>query len=146
MAAIRILIGYLAAVVATTGLASALHTHMVVAALRKSGAVIPTDAQLGMTATDLAGLAPQYGVVIGIALLIGFAIAALLRRMLKRLAPIAYPLAGAAAIAVALTAMGMAFDGITPIAGARSTLGLALQCLAGAIGGLIFSIIAVRKG
>ncbi len=146
MTAIRIVVGYLLAVVATTAFAAAFHTHMVVAGLKKSGAAIPVNAQLGMTASDLAGLAPQYGMVIGIALLVGFLIAALLRRVLKPLALIAYPLAGAAAIAVALTAMGMAFDGITPIAGARSALGLALQCLAGAIGGLIFSMIAVRKG
>jgi hypothetical protein len=145
MAAVRILVGYVAAVIATTALASAFHTQMVVGGLKDSGASVPFDAQLQMTASDLLGLAPQYGMVIAIGLAAGFLIAAGLRRVLKPLAPVAYPLAGAAAIAAALTAMGMAYDGITPIAGARTTAGFALQCLAGAVGGLIFSMIAVRK-
>lgn len=145
MAAVRLLIGYLAAVIVTTAIASAFHTHTVVGGLRSSGATVPLDAQLQMTASDIVGLAPQYGLVIAIGLAVGFLIAAALRRVLKPLAPIAYPLAGAAAIAVALSAMGLAYDGITPIAGARTTMGFALQCLAGAVGGLIFSMIAVRK-
>lgn len=144
MAVTRIIFGFAAAAVVTLILASALHTQMVIAALGDAGASVPFDRRLAMSANDLVGLAPQFGKVIGIALLLGFLIAAGLKRVLRPLAPIAYPLAGAVAIGVALTLMSMAFDGITPIAGARTTVGFALQCLAGAIGGLVFSLIAVR--
>lgn len=144
MALVRILIGYLAATAVAVTLASAFHTQMVITALGQAGAAVPLDRRLAMTSSDLVGLIPQFGAVIAIGLAVGFLIAAGLRRVLKPLAPIAYPLAGAAAIGVALTAMSMAFDGITPIAGARTTAGFALQCLAGAIGGFVFSMIAVR--
>jgi len=144
MALVRILIGYLAAAAVAVTLASAFHTQMVIAALGQAGASVPFDRRLAMTGGDLVGLIPQFGLVIAIGLAAGFLIAAGLRRILKPLAPVAYPLAGAAAIGVALTVMSMAFDGITPIAGARTTTGFALQCLAGAIGGFVFSMIAVR--
>lgn len=143
---IRLVFGYGLAAAVTTALAAAFHTQMVIKALEQSGASISMDQRLGMTAGDLVGLAPQFGAVIAIGLLAGFIIAALLKRVLTPLAPIAYPLAGAAAVGVALTVMSMAFDGITPIAGARSTLGFALQCLAGAVGGLVFALVGARKG
>ncbi len=144
MAAVRVIFGYAAAMVVGVILASVFHTQMVIAALGDAGASVPFDRRLVMTGDDLVGLIPQFGAVIAIALGVGFLVAAGLRRVLKPLAPIAYPLAGAVAVGVALTAMSMAFDGITPIAGARSPAGFALQCLAGAIGGLVFSMIAVR--
>ena len=145
MAAIRIIFGFVASAAVAFALASFFHTQMVIDALGHSGAVVPIDKRIAMTGSDLVGLAPQFGAVVAIGLAVGFLIAAGLRRVLKPLAPIAYPLAGAAAIAVALTAMGMAFDGITPIAGARTPFGFALQCLAGGIGGLVFARIAVRS-
>ena len=145
MAVVRIIAGYAAAVAVTLVLASAFHTHMVISALDAAGAAVPMDKRMAMTANDLTGLAPQLGIVIAIGLAIAFPVAAGLKRLLKPLAPIAYPLAGAAAIAAALTAMSIAYDGITPIAGARTALGFGLQCLAGAIGGVVFSAIAVRS-
>jgi hypothetical protein len=145
MAIARIVLGFILAAVIATALGSAVHTQMIIAGLTGAGATIPADMRLSMTANDFIGLAPQFGVVVAIALAIGFLVAAVLRRALKPLAPIAFPLAGAAAIAVALTVMHIAFDGITPIAGARTPLGFALECLAGAAGGLVFSMIARLK-
>ncbi len=142
MAAIRILGSFLAATAVAFLFAAAFNTQMVIAALESAGAQIGTDDRIAMTLNDIVGLAPQLGLVIAIGLGVGFLIASQLKRVLTPLAPIAYPLAGAAAIALALTLMGMAFDGITPIAGVRSALGFGLLCLAGAIGGLVFSILA----
>lgn len=144
MAIGRIVFGYAAAAIVGVVLASAFHTQMVILALGEAGAVISLSQRLSMTLDDLVGLLPQFGAVIAIALAIGFLVAAGLKRVLTPLAPIAYPLAGAAAIGVALTAMAMAFDGISPLAGARTPLGFGLQCLAGAISGLVFSALAVR--
>lgn len=145
MAVIRIAFAYILAVIVTTVLASFAHTQMVIAGLTESGATVALEQRIGMSAGDLVGLAPQLGPVMAAGLAVGLLIAALLRRVLKPLAPIAYPLAGAAAVGVALTAMSIAFDGITPIAGARTALGFSLECLAGAAGGLVFALVAVRK-
>ena len=81
---------------------------------------------------------PLYLVVILIGFIIAFPIAALLRKFLKRLAPIGYPLAGLAAIGTALGLMYLQFETV-PISGARSGLGLAAQLITGAIGGFIFA-------
>ncbi len=145
MAIFRIVLGFLLAAATTTALASFFHTQMVIKGLEASGADVALAMRLAMSADDLAGLAPQFGVVISIALALGFFIAALLRRMVKPLAGVAYPLAGAAAVGFALFVMSLAFDGITPIAGARSPLGFLLQCLAGGVGGLVFAMIAIRR-
>ncbi|MFZ5616266.1 MAG: hypothetical protein ACOZAA_02945 [Pseudomonadota bacterium] len=147
MTVVRIAFGYALAVIVATMLASFAHTQMIVEGLENSGAAVTLKQRLSMSAGDLSGLAPQYGIVIAIGLFLGFLVAAALRRVLKPLAPIAYPLAGAAAIATALVLMPilLKLDGITPIAGARTSLGFALQCLAGAAGGLAFALVAVRK-
>ena len=52
-----------------------------------------------------------------------------------------YVIAGAAAIAVALSAMAAVYN-ITPIAGARSWLGFMAQMAAGAVGGYVFALIS----
>lgn len=145
MAVLRILIGYVAAVVIAATFGSFVHTHMVVTGLVEAGSPVPAGQRLTMTLSDLAALFPQYGAVVAAALAVGFVVAAGLKRVLKPLAPVAYPLAGAAAIGLALVLMRMKFEGITPIAGARSTLGFALLCLGGAFGGVVFSAIAGRK-
>ncbi len=90
---------------------------------------------------NLSGLAPLYGVVVAVALAIGFLVAAVLKRVLRPLAPIAYPLAGAAAVVALIWIVNnyAAPPGVGgAIPGARSPLELALQAVAGAIGGIAF--------
>lgn len=144
MAVFRVLLGFASAMIVAALLASIFHSQFVIAALADAGAELSWDLRIAMTMNDLAGLGPQFGAVIAIGFAIGFPVAAVLKRVLKFLAPIAYPLAGAAAVAVALVIMGLAFGGITPIAGARTDLGFGLLSLAGAIGGVVFSVFAAR--
>lgn len=144
MTFIRIAIGFIGAALAATVFGSIVQTQLVIAA---SGIDVSTAVRLGMTTSDLMGLAPSYGPVIAVGLAIAFAVAAILKRIIKPLASIAYPLAGAAAIATALIVMPIWLDlpGMTPLAGTRGGLGFALQGLAGALGGLVFSLVAVRR-
>ncbi len=93
--------------------------------------------RLNMTAFDVSNMW-LYFAVICVALLLGFLIAALLKRFLPGLSRIAYPVAGAAAMGTVLGLMYMQFQTI-PISGARSILGVATQMVAGGIGGLIFA-------
>lgn len=93
--------------------------------------------RLNMTAFDVSNMGLYYAVIV-IALLLGFGIAALVKRFLPSLASIAYPVAGAAALGMVLGLMYMQFQTI-PISGARGPFGFASQVIAGGIGGWIFA-------
>ncbi len=138
MRIVRIVLSWLIAVIITTFAVSVIHSLRIQGQLAELGVALPVGLRLETIGRDFIGLAPALGAVIAIALAVGFTIAALLRKPLPSLAGIAFPLAGAAAVAVALSAMKYSFD-ITPIAGARGTFGLPLFALAGALGGWIFA-------
>ena len=98
---------------------------------------ITASERLSMTLYDATHMW-AYAVIIGLGFCIAFPIAALLKRLLPGLAGVAYPLAGAVAIAAALGLMYSVFATI-PISGARSALGMGVQVLAGAVGGYVFA-------
>ncbi|MGP1351780.1 MAG: hypothetical protein ACTS1Z_00515 [Parasphingopyxis sp.] len=93
--------------------------------------------RLNMTAFDVSNMW-LYFVIISVALLLGFLIAMLVKRLLPGLSRAAFPVAGAAAIGATLGLMYLQFQTV-PISGARSTLGFLSQVLAGGIGGWIFA-------
>lgn len=138
----RIIAGYIAAVLVAFTAASFVHTHFVVAGLRGVGAEIPTRVALATARGDFTGLVPSLGPVIALALLLGFLIAGLANRFVKLPRPIAFAMAGGAAIAAALWLMGLAYDGITPLASARTWAGFLWLCAAGALGGLVFATVS----
>jgi hypothetical protein len=136
--------GYALAVLSATVLGSLAHTQVILAGLESAGAPAPIDVRVQTSIGDFLGLAPTFGPVIAVGFAVGFAAAGALLRVLKPLSPIAFPLAGAAAMAAALTAMKFAYDGITPLASARTAAGFGLLCLAGAAGGFVFQA-AIRR-
>ena len=71
-------------------------------------------------------------------MLLSFVVAGVLRGLLRLSPTLVFSLAGAFAIAVMLMAMHPLLH-VTLIAGARSPMGFTCQCLAGAIGGYVFS-------
>ena len=141
--ALRTGAAYLAAVVVGFVAASLLHSQLVLAGLSGIGARIGWMDRLRMTLGDVVGLAPTYGTIFGLALLAGFAVAWAVKRWLKPLAPIAYPVAGAAAIATALGLMRLQFE-MTPLASARGLPGFLAHCGAGALAGIVFARLRPR--
>ena len=107
------------------------------------GVPISFSDRLNMTAFDVSNMY-LYLVIIVVTFLLGFVIAALVRRYVPSLARVAYPVAGAAAIATALGLMWMQFQTI-PISGARSTAGFLAQVVAGGFGGWIFAKIVGQR-
>ncbi len=140
----RVLLAFLASVIVTFVFASVFHTQNVLASLQELGVEISPSTRLSTTFRDMVGLASLYALMISIALLIGFIIAFVLKRLLTPLAPIAYPLAGAVAIGTMLWLMNIQFNA-TPIAGARGFIGFSLQMLAGALGGLVFALLPRQR-
>ena len=141
MGLFRTIIAFFASAVVTFVLAAIFYTQQVLAKQAEIGAVYSQRQQFETLIDNMAGLAPSYGLILTIALLIGFAVAAGVKRILKPLAPIAYPTAGAAAVftAIWLIENVVIGGGVGVIGGARDALGIALQCLAGFAGGAVFA-------
>ena len=144
MRRLRIVLAFGGSVRVALVIAAAAHTQFVLAGLTGLGVEVPVGVRIATTARDIVGLAPSYGAIIAIGFLIAFAIAAVVRRYTTVLSPLAFPIAGAVAIAAALVLMNLAFPG-TPLAGARSTVGIAAQVIAGAMGGWAFAQLARRR-
>lgn len=141
----RMVGGFIAAVLVTLAAASFAHTHYTIQGLTAVGAEVPPAVAMETVRGDFAGLAPSLGVVIAIALLLGFLVAGLARRFIKLPRPIAFALAGGAALATALWLMRLSYE-ITPLGSARTWAGFLTLCAAGALGGLVFaSVSRTRK-
>lgn len=130
----------LAAIVSVVS-ACLLHTQMVLLELSKIDIQISMQKRLYMSAQDLLGLAPTYGVIICLGLILAFSIAFALRKYLfneSNRSYYLYVVAGGAAMLTILLAMHPILE-LTLLAGARSSTGIILQILAGLMGGLCFA-------
>ena len=132
----KLSISFAMSVVVAYTLASVAHTQQVLSGLLGLGVSIPLADRLAMIAGDWIGLY-LYMAVIAIGLLIAFSIMGLLRRIVPVPRVLLYGVGGALAMLVILVSM-RELGSLTPIAGARGAVGLILQCVAGAIGGIVF--------
>ena len=130
---------WLAAVITAVILGVAIQTQNVIARLSKLGADISFSERLSMTAYDISHLGSLYGIFIATALAIAFLAAGFVFRFIKFGRPLIYSIAGGAAIFIMLFSMKRAFFDIHIIAGARDSIGISLQILAGGIGGWVFA-------
>jgi hypothetical protein len=101
------------------------------------GVDVSLGVRLRTTLEDLVGMAPMYAPIIAVAFVVAFPVAALVLRWRPSWRWFGYPLAGGVALLVVHLAMHAAFH-ITPVAAARTALGLAGQVLAGVVGGWAF--------
>lgn len=131
------------AVLVTTIMASIIQSWQVQSGLLDLGVKIPTDVALETALRDFTGMALPVLAVFGIALAIAFLFAHWLKPRVPMLAPIAWPLAGAAAVGTTLGFMHAQFQ-TTPLAGARGLDGFVLFCAAGAVGGFVFAWLKPR--
>ncbi|WP_199555520.1 hypothetical protein [Sandaracinobacteroides hominis] len=127
----------LAAALVTTALASLSHSLFVQSALAELGTELPFGIRLKTIFRDFFGLFPTLGPVMLGSLLIAFLVAAVLKRRAGMLAPFAYALAGWAAVFLALFTMRLVY-GFSPLAGARTGMGMFVMTLSGLIGGFVF--------
>ena len=146
MKAARLAAAFIASALTTFVLASGFYTQQVLARQAAIGAVYTPAQQARAYIDNFFGLAPAYGVVLALALLIGFLIAYFVKRVLAPLAPVAYPIAGASAVLAAIWLIEnlVASGGAGAIGGARGFVGMSLQGLAGFIGGVVFASLRPR--
>lgn len=136
---LRTILGFLAGAISAYIAGTVLNAQFV---MNAHGVPISLGDRLSMTAFDVSNMV-LYLVIIVAGFLIAFLIAAILKRFLPGLASVAYPIAGAAAIGVALGLMYINFQTV-PISGARSGLGFIAQMLCGAFGGWVFAQVASK--
>ncbi len=133
---LRPILAFVAAVLATAALGSVAQTQLNLQALIDLGMTIELPLRMRSTLQDLLNFAPLWAAIVLIAFALAFPVAWAIRRWWRGPRTIWFPLAGAVAIFTALALM-QTLLGITAVAAARSGLGLALLCLAGAAGGWI---------
>ena len=103
---VRVILAFLAGILTAYLIGVSLNAQFVIAA---HGVPVSLGDRLNMTAFDISSMV-LYLVIIAGGFFIAFLIASLLKRVLPRLAGVAYPIAGAAAIGVALGLMYMKFQ------------------------------------
>lgn len=134
-------IAFSASLATTYILASIFYTMQILSAQAQFGATYTPQQQAETYLTNFTGLW-LYGVMIAIALGVAFVVAWMLKKALKPLALLAYPIAGGAAIYVLLILVESQLGGGAGIiGGARTATGVLLQCLTGVAGGITFSIL-----
>jgi hypothetical protein len=141
---LRALAAFVAAVLAAYVCAAVAATQHVISRLNDMGVEVGIGDRLNATLHDLVGMASLYLPILAIAFVIAFPVAAVVIRMAPRWRPLGYPLAGGAAVLAIHLILNQVF-GITPIAAARTTLGLTLQALCGAFGGWVFGVLLARR-
>ena len=140
---VRRIAGFAVALAVMVVLGSIAHSLFVQEAWTQSAgsaAAIPTDERLSWVLHDLVGLQPLYGVLVGVALLVAFLAAGLVARY-TGLRTIVFAAAGAIAILVMFTLLKSQL-GTVGVFGARGTMGMGAQMVAGLIAGLVFALIS----
>ena len=134
---------YLSAVVVAYLLASIMATQSVISNLSGMGVDLSFAERATMTLHDIGGMAGMFLPMIAFGLLIAFMATALICHYWNQWRTPLYIIAGAAALVCVHLALNLAF-GITPVAIARTTTGLGLQALAGAVGGYTYVYLSGR--
>jgi hypothetical protein len=135
---------YLLAVVATTVLGSVAATQFVLAELRTMQVAVPFSVRIETTVHDIVGMGPTFAPIVAGALLVAFLVAALLTRFVPLPDRRWYLVGGFVGMIAALLLVKAVLGG-TPIAGARGTLGLVSQGIAGLFGGWVFAKLCPEK-
>ena len=135
---IRKLAAYLLAVIVAYILASITATQSVIARLGEMGVEVNFANRLIMTVQDIAGMAGMFLPMIAAAFLVAFMVTALFCRWLGRRPIAAYVLAGAVALISIHLTLYLAL-GVMPVAIAKTTGGLLIQGLAGAVGAYLYT-------
>lgn len=131
---------FLVALLSLIILGSLFHTQFVLNALPVPTPVSLSD-NISTSLSDIIGLAPLYGAIMGAGLIVAFLIAIYVTKLAPSLRWLVYAVAGFVAVITTLMIMKATF-GLMPIAGARSLAGLLMQGVAGAIAGYVFTRIS----
>ena len=129
---------FILAVVVAYSLAAVAATQSVLARVNDMGLSVGIGQRLATTGQDLLGMAMAFAPMIAVGFALAFAVTVLLLRWWPERRTELYVLAGAVSLVAVHVITKAVFD-ITPVAAARSLSGLAVQGMAGALGGYAFT-------
>ena len=138
--------GWFAAALTTVVLGVTFQTQMVLARLEGVGADVGFAERVSMTGYDVFFLGQRYFLFVCIALAIAFLVGGLIFRHAQFGRALIYSVAGATAMLVMLYLMKKAFFDVHIINGAQDAVGIGLQMIAGAIGGVVFAGVSKNRG
>lgn len=146
---VRVIVAFLIAAAVTFAAASFAHTQMILNELAAMGAPVSAGLRFSQGISDMMGLLGSgsppgiFAAIIAIGLAVAYPVAGLVTRLAPGLRWFVFMVAGAIAMFVIFTALKSAL-GTVGLFGARGTVGLVLQMGAGALGGLVFSVLKPR--
>lgn len=140
---LRLFLAFLIAVFSAAVLCSLLSTQFVIAGLQAVDVAVPTSVRFQMSFDDLAILQTLLP-ALSACFLVGFGVAALCIRWIGGNRAAWYTAAGFCSLVTLYLLINFLLE-IMPISGARSTLGLATQGLAGGLGGWLFAKVSADK-
>lgn len=135
---IKRILTFLAAALVAYLLAAILASNSALDRVVELGLPVSFAQRVAATAHDIVGMSTSLLPLVLIGFLIAFLITGLLTRRWPGVRLVLYALAGAVAVIGIHIALKLSFD-ITPVAAARTTGGLLMQGLAGAVGGYLFA-------
>jgi hypothetical protein len=138
----KIVAVFVMAVIATSLLGSIFSTQFVLAGLQGLGVEIPISDRFSMTLADF-GILPAMGILYSICLLAGFLVAGLCAMKIGGSRTTWFVAAGASAVICELLILSALMD-LMILAGARTTMGLVAQGVAGGVGGWVFAVLTAR--
>ena len=133
--------GWFAAVATTVVLGIIFQTQMGLTRLEGVGADVGFADRVSMTGYDIFYLGQFYFLFVGIALAIAFLAGGLIFRFAQFGRPLIYAVAGSAALLIMLFLMKQRFFDVHIINGAKDAVGMGLQMIAGALGGVVFTVV-----
>jgi hypothetical protein len=128
------------AVLVTTVMGSMIQSWQVQSGLTMA---MLSDVAVEAALREFTGLAVPVLTIFGLTLVLAVAATSWLKPRVPLLAPIAWPLAGAAAVGTTLGFIHARLQ-VAPLAGDRALDGFVLLCSAGAIGGVLFAWLKPR--
>jgi hypothetical protein len=134
------LVGWVVLVV----LGATVNTQFALGSLTDLGVQIPFSARIDTTFKDIGNMLPLFGSIFGLGFLIAMTVGNVIFSIVKILPYMVFALAGFASVGVTLLALKAAFQ-VTAIGAARNWDGFLMLCLAGALAGYVFSLVAMRR-
>ena len=138
MKSLRVLLGWVIAVVTAVMLGSIAQTQFNLSRIEALGAEIDLGTRAAATWHDLLYFTPAYALLVSIAFAIAWPVAGLLKRRLPDQRTLLFTLAGFSAIWVMIAIMNRALP-VTAIGATRSLAGVVVLSLVGALAGWLYT-------